>query len=76
MKKELTVSKRVEPAFGVSTRSHIEGVTWSLARRRLFMTSALDDRRRILAEQARDAVRYYERDQDSEAWQGGDIVES
>ena len=52
--------------------------TVSLAQRRAFMQLPLDERRRILLEQAEQAARYYEQGQEAEErerWQGGDIVE-
>jgi hypothetical protein len=49
-----------------------------LAERRMFMKLPLDERRRILADQAEQLVRYYEQDSEAkerELWQGGDLVE-
>ena len=49
----------------------------TLAQRRAFMTLSLNERRRMLAAQAKRMVAYYEESERSEreAWQGGDIVE-
>jgi len=49
-----------------------------IERRRAFLRLPLAERRRILAEQADNAARIYESEQnvqEREAWQGGDIVE-
>lgn len=50
----------------------------SIAQRLAFMELPLEERRRILAEQAEQAARDYEEEQavkERELWQGGDIVE-
>ncbi|HKP12204.1 MAG TPA: hypothetical protein VJZ91_08850 [Blastocatellia bacterium] len=51
----------------------------SLAQRRAFMELPLEERRRILAEQAAQIAEHYaspETEEERENWQGGDIVES
>jgi hypothetical protein len=51
---------------------------FSLGERRAFMKLPLEERRKIMAEQAEQSARYYEQDSDArerELWQGGDIVE-
>jgi hypothetical protein len=51
----------------------------SLDQRRAFLQLSLDERRRQLAAQAEQMVKYYEREverTEREAWQGGDIVGS
>jgi len=50
----------------------------SLAQRRAFLELPLEERRRILAEQAAQIAAHYsslEAQEDRESWQGGDIVE-
>lgn len=50
----------------------------TLDQRRAFLKLPIAERRRILAQQAEQAVRQYESDEslrEREAWQGGDIVE-
>jgi len=50
----------------------------SLARTREFMKLPIEERRRILAEQAEQMVEHYEEEsarRERELWQGGDIVE-
>ena len=50
----------------------------SITQRLAFMDLPLEERRRILAEQAEHAARDYEEElatKDRELWQGGDIVE-
>lgn len=50
----------------------------SLAQRRAFLKLPLEERRRILAQQADQIAQYYELESeqtDREHWQGGDIVE-
>ena len=50
----------------------------STAQRLAFMELPLEERRRILAEQAERAAPYYEEElatKERELWQGGDIVE-
>lgn len=47
----------------------------SLVQRRNFMKLPLEERRRILAEQAEKAAAYYEQDQEWRELPGGDIVE-
>jgi len=50
----------------------------TLEQRRAFLKLTLAERRRILSQQAKDAVRHYESEEsmtEREAWQGGDIVE-
>ena len=50
----------------------------SIAQRLAFMELPLEERRRILAEQAAHAARDYEEElatKERELWQGGDIVE-
>jgi hypothetical protein len=50
----------------------------TLAQRIAFMKLPLQERRRILAEQAEQAVQHYEEElaaKERELWQGGDIVE-
>jgi hypothetical protein len=50
----------------------------SITQRLAFMELPLEERRRILAEQAEHAARDYEEElatKDRELWQGGDIVE-
>ena len=50
----------------------------TLAQRRAFMTLSLNERRRMLAAQAKRMVAHYEQESEQserEAWQGGDIVE-
>jgi hypothetical protein len=52
--------------------------TMTLEQRRAFLNLPLAERRRILFQQAEDAVIHYEFEQsvrEREAWQGGDIVE-
>jgi hypothetical protein len=52
--------------------------SWSLADRREFMKLSLEERRRILAEQAAKAASHYDSGTEAEEsrnWQGGDIVE-
>ena len=53
-------------------------VTPSLAQRRAFLKLPLEERRRILAQQADQTAEHYELESertDREHWQGGDIVE-
>jgi hypothetical protein len=53
-------------------------LTPSLAQRRAFLKLALEERRRILAQQAEMIAEHYElesKQTDREHWQGGDIVE-
>jgi hypothetical protein len=53
-------------------------VTTSLAKRRAFLRLPLEERRRILAQQADQIAEHYESElerDDREHWQGGDIVE-
>jgi hypothetical protein len=47
----------------------------SLIERRAFMNLPMEERRRILAEQARKMVTHYERDSEWKDYQGGDLVE-
>lgn len=50
----------------------------TLAQRIAFMKLPLEERRRILAEQAQQALQHYEEElaaKERELWQGGDIVE-
>jgi hypothetical protein len=50
----------------------------SLARAREFLKLPIEERRRILAEQAEEMVEHYEEEsarRERELWQGGDIVE-
>ena len=48
----------------------------TLDQRRAFMKLPLEQRRRILAQQAEQMALYYEADMaEREQWQGGDIVE-
>jgi hypothetical protein len=50
----------------------------SLRRLREFMKLPIEERRRILAEQAEEMVEHYEEEsarRERELWQGGDIVE-
>jgi len=50
----------------------------TLEQRRAFLRLSLDERRRILSQQAEHAAKHYESQQsvrEREAWQGGDIVE-
>ena len=52
--------------------------TMTLEQRRAFLKLPLAERRRILSQQAENAVSHYESEQsvrEREAWQGGDIVE-
>jgi hypothetical protein len=52
--------------------------TMTLEQRRDFMKLPLDERRRILSQQAENAASHYEFEpsvKEREAWQGGDIVE-
>ncbi len=52
--------------------------TLSLEDRRAFLKLPLEERRRLLAEQAEDMIEHYESDsacREREVWQGGDIVE-
>jgi hypothetical protein len=52
--------------------------TPSLAQRRAFLKLPLEERRRILSQQADQIAEYYELESeqmDREHWQGGDIVE-
>jgi hypothetical protein len=54
------------------------GITSSLAERRAFMRLPLEERRRIMAQQADQIAEHYniETEQtEREHWQGGDIVE-
>jgi hypothetical protein len=53
-------------------------LTPSLAQRRAFLKLPLDERRRILSQQADQIAQYYELESeqaDREHWQGGDIVQ-
>ncbi len=53
-------------------------ITPSLAQRRAFLKLPLEERRRILAQQADQIAEYYELESeqiDREHWQGGEIVE-
>lgn len=50
----------------------------TLDQRRAFLKLSIAERRKILAQQADEAVRQYESDEsvrERESWQGGDIVE-
>jgi len=50
----------------------------SLTRRRAFMKLPIEERRRILAEQAEQMAEHYESEasrKEREEWQGGDIVD-
>lgn len=47
----------------------------ALIERRAFLKLPLEERRRILAEQAEQMVAYYEQDAERREWEGGDIVE-
>lgn len=52
--------------------------TMTLEQRRAFLKLPLSERRRVLCQQAEDAARRYEVEQnvrEREGWQGGDIVE-
>jgi len=49
----------------------------SLEQRRDFLRLTISERRRILSQQAEDALRHYESEEsvsERETWQGGDIV--
>jgi isopenicillin N synthase-like dioxygenase len=63
----------------ISQEETIEtNLTPSLAQRRDFLKLPLEERRRILAQQADQIAEYYELESeqtDREHWQGGDIVE-
>jgi len=53
-------------------------ITPSLAQRRAFLKLSLEERRKILAQQADQIAEHYELESeraDREHWQGGDIVE-
>ncbi|HKQ08191.1 MAG TPA: hypothetical protein VJ464_23905 [Blastocatellia bacterium] len=53
-------------------------MTPALARRRAFLKLPMDERRKILAQQADQIVEHYESELEQlarEPWQGGDIVE-
>lgn len=49
--------------------------TFSFVKRRVFMKLPLEERRRVMAEQAEKMEAYYKQDSRREKFQGGDIVE-
>lgn len=62
----------------ISREETIGDATPSLAQRRAFLKLPLEERRRILAQQAEQIAEHYESESerdDREHWQGGDIVE-
>lgn len=69
---ELLTWKEAEKMLGETMRSE---QTFSFVKRRAFMKLPLEERRRVMAEQAEKMEAYYKRDGRREKFQGGDIVE-
>lgn len=69
---ELLTWKEAEKMLGETMRFE---QTFSFVKRRAFMKLPLEERRRVMAEQAEKMEAYYKRDSRREKFQGGDIVE-
>ncbi|GBE40933.1 MAG TPA: helix-turn-helix domain-containing protein [Nitrospirae bacterium] len=69
---ELITKEEAEKMLGESIE---DGETLSYIERRSFMKLPLEERRRIMAEQAEKMVTYYGLDSDIKEFQGGDIIE-
>lgn len=69
---ELITKQEAEKLLGESLD---DGEPLSFIERRSFMKLSIEERRRIMAEQADKMVAYYEKDSDSKQLQGGDIID-
>ena len=68
----LLAQEEAEEMLGETLRV---GQPLSLVERRAFLRLPMEERRRILAEQARKMAAHYEKDSEWKELQGGDIVE-
>jgi len=69
---ELITKEEAETLLGESLH---DGDHLSFIERRSFMKLSLEERRRIMAEQAGKMVTYYRQESDTKQFQGGDIIE-